>query len=201
MKITTTRSRGAAAFVASLTLLGGAASVVTTPASAEPGNCDTTFPMAGFDALVDQPVTTRTVVRGTEPQAFTGTVLGKIDGGIAPGVDMIMVDFSSMAGDTAIDENGIWAGMSGSPVYTADGELLGAVAYGLAWGPSPIAGVTPYDSMDDYAPASPAREVQVGASAARAIASESDVTRSQAQEGFAQLPMSMGFSPSSASSS
>jgi hypothetical protein len=194
MKITTTRSRGAAAFVASLTLLGGAASIVTTPASAEPGNCDTTFPMAGFDGLVDQPVTTKTVVRGTEPQDFTGTVLGKIDGGIAPGVDMIMVDFSSLAGDTAIDENGIWAGMSGSPVYTADGELLGAVAYGLAWGPSPIAGVTPYENMDDYAPASPAREVQVGAAAARAIASESDVTRSQAQEGFAQLPMSMGFS-------
>jgi hypothetical protein len=194
MKITTTRSRGAAAFVASLSLLGGAASVVTTPASAEPGNCDTTVPMAGFDALVEQPVTTRTVVRGTEPQDFTGTVLGKIDGGIAPGVDMIMVDFSSVAGDTAIDENGIWAGMSGSPVYTADGELLGAVAYGLAWGPSPIAGVTPYENMDDYAPAAPAREVEVGAAAARAIASESEVTRSQAQQGFAQLPMSMAFS-------
>lgn len=194
MKITTTRSRGAAAFVASLTLLGGAASVVTAPASAEPGNCDTTFAMDGFDSLVDQAVTTMTVVRGTEPQEFTGTVLGKIDGGIAPGVDMIMVDFSSATGDTAIDENGIWAGMSGSPVYTESGELLGAVAYGLAWGPSPIAGVTPYEDMDDYAPAAPAREVRVGDKAARAIAADTDVSRSQAQQGFSQLPMTMGFS-------
>jgi len=194
MKITTTRGRGAAAFVASLTLLGGAASVVTTPASAEPGNCDTTFPMADFDSLVDQQVTTLTVDRGTEPDPYTGTVLGKIDGGIAPGVDMIMVDFSSVAGDTAIDENGIWAGMSGSPVYTENGELLGAVAYGLAMGPSPVAGVTPYENMDDYAPAAPAGAIQVGAKAARAIAAETDVTRSQAQQGFKQLPMSMGVS-------
>ena len=194
MKITTTRGRGATAFVASLTLLGAAASVVTTPASAEPGSCDTTFDMDGFGALVDDPVTTMTVVRGTEPQEFTGTVLGKIDGGIAPGVDMIMVDFSSVAGDTAIDRNGIWAGMSGSPVYTESGELLGAVAYGLAWGPSPVAGVTPYEDMDDYAPAAPAREVQVGAKAARAIASDSEVSRSQARQGFVQLPMTMSYS-------
>lgn len=194
MNITTRRSRGAAALVAGLALLAGAAAVVTTPASAVPGNCDTTFPMTGFGALVDQPVTTKTVVRGTTPQEFTGTVLGKIDGGIAPGVDMIMVDFSSATGDTAIDENGIWAGMSGSPVYTQSGELLGAVAYGLAWGPSPIAGVTPYENMDDYAPAAPARQIKVGDRAARTIAAESDVSRSQAQEGFRQLPMTMGYS-------
>ena len=197
MNITTSRSRGAAAFVASLTLLGGAASVVATPASAEPGNCDTTFAMDDFASLEEgdgATVTTKTVVRGTEPQEFTGTVLGKIDGGIAPGVDMIMVDFSSVAGDTAIDKNGIWAGMSGSPVYTESGELLGAVAYGLAWGPSPIAGVTPYEDMDDYAPAAPAPEVRVGARAARAIAADSDVSRNQAQQGFSQLPMTMGFS-------
>lgn len=194
MKTTTTRGRGAVVLVAGLALLGGAASVATTPASAEPGSCDTPFPMGEFPSLVDQAVTTSTVVRGTTPTSFTGTVLGKIDGGIAPGVDMIMVDFSSAAGDSAIDRNGIWSGMSGSPVYTADGELLGAVAYGLAWGPSPIAGVTPYENMAEYQPAAPAPRVQVGRPEARAIAADSEVTRSQAQQGFQQLPMSLSIS-------
>ena len=36
--------------------------------------------------------------------------------------------------------------MSGSPVYAADGRLVGAVAYGLA-GSSPIAGITPAAEM------------------------------------------------------
>ncbi len=196
MRTTITRGRGAAALVTGLALLGGAASVVTSPASAAPGDCDTPYPMAEFGDLVDDQVTTMTVVRGTTPVAFTGTVLGKIDGGIAPGLDMVMVDFETPAGDTAIDRNGIWAGMSGSPVYAEDGRLLGAVAYGLSWGPSGIAGVTPYEDMDDYlgAPAAPARAVEVSPKDARTIAAESDVTRSQAREGFRQLPMTVGVS-------
>ncbi len=59
---------------------------------------------------------------------------------------MIMVELESPALERA---GGIWQGMSGSPVYV-DGQLLGAVAYGLSWGPSPIAGVTPFSEMDDY---------------------------------------------------
>lgn len=199
MKITTTRSRGAAAFVASLTLLGGAASVVTTPASAEPGNCDTTFPMDEFATVKGTEVTTMTVTSGTVPEEFTGTVLGKLDGAIAPGIDMIMVDFGSPEGTpadqlTMIDKRGIWAGMSGSPVYTESGELLGAVAYGLSWGPDTVAGVTPYEKMDDYAPAAPAPVVEVDASTARMIAAETDTTRSQAAQDFRQLPMKMAVS-------
>jgi hypothetical protein len=41
---------------------------------------------------------------------------------------------------------GIWAGMSGSPVYVG-GKLIGAVAYGLTAGPSFIGGVTPAEDM------------------------------------------------------
>jgi hypothetical protein len=93
---------------------------------------------------------------------------------------------------------GIWQGMSGSPVYDADGDLIGAVAYGLAWGPSPVAGITPYDQMDDYltssAAAPSAGRVRVDGPAARSIARHSDVTRAQAAEGFRQLPMPMGVS-------
>lgn len=197
MNTKSTRSRGAAALVASLTLLGGAASITTPPAqsAAVAGDCAAPYPMAEFGALVDAPVTTLTVVRGTEPIEFTGTVLGKINDGIAPGLDMVMADFETVAGDTRIDEVGIWQGMSGSPVYAEDGRLIGAVAYGLAWGPSQVAGITPYEDMDDYlAAAEPAGTVAVGARAARQIAAATDVSREQAGQGFAQLPMPMGYS-------
>ena len=56
---------------------------------------------------------------------------------------MIMAELSSPALDRA---GGVWAGMSGSPVYAEDGRLMGAVAYGLAWN-SKIAGITPAESM------------------------------------------------------
>jgi hypothetical protein len=53
---------------------------------------------------------------GTTPEPFTADVLGRITDGIAPGVDMIMADVSSPALTRA---GGVWAGMSGSPVYTS----------------------------------------------------------------------------------
>lgn len=197
MNITSRRGRTTAAFVASVALLGGAASLTTSPAVSAPvaGDCTAAYPMADFDALVDAPVTTLTVVRGTEPIEFTGTVLGKINDGIAPGLDMIMADFETVGGDTQIDEAGIWQGMSGSPVYAEDGRLVGAVAYGLAWGPSQVAGITPYEDMDDYlGSTAPVRTVAVGDEAARAIAAATDVTRAQAGQGFSQLEMPLGVS-------
>jgi hypothetical protein len=196
MDTKSTRSRGAAALVASLAMLGSAASVTTSPAqsAAVEGDCTAPYPMAEFGALVDTSVQTLTVVRGTTPVEFTGTILGKIDSGIAPGVDMIMADFGTAADDTRIDEVGIWQGMSGSPVYAEDGRLIGAVAYGLAWGPSPVAGITPYEKMDDYLAAAPAGTVEVSDKSARQIAAATDVSRAQASEGFSQLPMAMGFS-------
>jgi hypothetical protein len=54
--------------------------------------------------------------------------------------------------------SGVVAGMSGSPVLV-DGKLLGAVAYGWAFAKDPIAGVTPFATMQLIAPgesASPA---------------------------------------------
>ena len=86
--------------------------------------------------------------------------------GIAPDLDMIMVE---LAMPEFARTGGIWQGMSGSPVYAQDGRLIGAVAYGLAWGPSPIAGVTPFEEMDDHLPEPPV-VVKVGDRAARSIA-------------------------------
>ncbi len=45
-----------------------------------------------------------------------------------------------------LEESGIVAGMSGSPVFF-DGKLAGAVAYGWGFAKQPIAGVTPIDQM------------------------------------------------------
>jgi SpoIVB peptidase S55 len=87
-----------------------------------------------------------TVSDGTEPEEFDVTVVGVLDDGIAAGVDMIMVEVSGPAIDKA---GGIWAGMSGSPVYSDGGEFIGAVAYGLSFGPSKIGGLAAGADMVD----------------------------------------------------
>ena len=67
---------------------------------------------------------------------------------------MVMMQLTSPEIDSI---GGIWEGMSGSPVYAADGSLIGAVAYTLSFGPTPIAGITPWEDMQAHAgtPAAP----------------------------------------------
>ena len=84
-----------------------------------------------------------TVVEGREPTSFGAEILGVLQDGIAPGRDMIIVETSGPALDRA---EGIWFGMSGSPIYF-DHKLIGAVAFGLSFGPSKVAGVTPAEDM------------------------------------------------------
>lgn len=193
------RARALAATTAAGLALGtlAVAGTTGTAVSAEPAaDC-----AAPYDASLLQrgdAVTGLTVDEGTTPEAFTGEVIGVLDDGIAAGLDMIMIELDSEAIQRA---GGIWQGMSGSPVYVGD-QLVGAVAYGLSWGPSPIAGVTPFSEMDDYLGRStqrPAAKVAVSDSAARAIARDSDVSRSQAAQGFSQLPVPMGVAGMSAS--
>jgi hypothetical protein len=193
------RARALAATTAAGLALGtlAVAGTTGTAVSAEPApDCATPY-----DASLLQrgdAVTGLTVEEGTTPEAFTGEVIGVLDDGIAAGLDMIMVELDSEAIARA---GGIWQGMSGSPVYVGD-QLLGAVAYGLSWGPSPIAGITPFSEMDDYLGRStqrPAASVEVSAAEARTIARASDVSRSQAEQGFAQLPVPMGVTGLSSS--
>ena len=73
-----------------------------------------------------------TVSEGTDPEPFSVEVLGVMEDGIGPGRDLIVVNTSSPAIDAA---EGIWYGMSGSPVYIDD-EFVGALAYGLSYGAS-----------------------------------------------------------------
>jgi hypothetical protein len=188
-RFTAQRRARALASLVTVAGLGLAATTVATGTAqaADPaGDCATPYPVA---ELADgQAVTGLTVSHGTTPEGFTGNVLGVLDDGIAPGIDMVMVRLSS----AEIDRVGIWQGMSGSPVYAADGRLIGAVAYGLAMGPSPVAGVTPFADMDDYLGTSSARSVSVDRADARAIARHSEVTAAQARQGFAQLPAPLG---------
>lgn len=178
--------------LASLLTVGGlglaaVSGVTTTARAADPaGDCATPFPVA--DLSDGQAVTGLTVTHGTTPEEFTGEVLGVLDDGIAPGIDMIMVRLTS----PEIDRVGIWQGMSGSPVYAEDGRLIGAVAYGLAAGASPVAGVTPFADMDDYLGTPPATRVGVDRGEARVIAAHGDVSAADAGDGFRQLPAPLG---------
>jgi hypothetical protein len=146
------------------------ATVASTARAAEPAAdpCPAAFPV---DELVrGQQLTGLTVHEGTTPAPFDATVLGVLEGGIAPGLDMILVRTSSPAIDTV---GGIWAGMSGSPVYAADGRLVGAVAYGLAVGASPVAGITPANAMlalQDRARAGTSAAPLAGTASARGLA-------------------------------
>ncbi len=88
-----------------------------------------------------------TVVTGSQPQPFRVEVLGVLKNGIGAGRDLIMVKVSDLPQRAVVAQGGgIWAGMSGSPVYV-NGRLLGAVAYGFTLAPSVIGGVTPAAPM------------------------------------------------------
>jgi hypothetical protein len=87
--------------------------------------------------------TGHTVVEGRTRTTFQVEVLGVLKDGLGPGRDMIVVETSGPAIDEA---GGIWYGISGSPVFVGD-RLLGSVSWGLAWGPSKMAGVTPAEEM------------------------------------------------------
>jgi SpoIVB peptidase S55 len=162
----------------------GAAPAQSAPVSSCP------LPYAVADLTVGQAVTGLTVSQGTTPDGFTGTVLGVVNDGIAPGLDMIMVRLTS----TEIDRvGGIWEGMSGSPVYASDGRLIGAVAYGLSVGPSTVAGVTPAADMEELlTPANPpglrARtRVPLPRAIKREIVASGAASAAEAEQGMSQL--------------
>lgn len=192
MNINSVRGRGAAV-VASLALVGTGVTLATVPAQSAPPAEDCAEPVDVDTLSAGDLVEGLTVSRGTTPEQFTGEILGVISNGIAPGLDMVMAELSSPAID---DAGGIWAGMSGSPVYAAGtDDIIGAVAYGLTWGSTPVAGITPFNAMDDYLPeAAAAGKVKVSDSQAKAIAAATDVTRAQARQGFSQLPMETSIS-------
>jgi hypothetical protein len=157
-------------------------------------SCPDAYPVS--DLAADQLVTGLTVTKGVTPAEFDGKIIGVLHDGIAPGIDMIMAELHS----DQIDKTGIWQGMSGSPVYSEDNRLIGAVSYGLAFGPSEVAGITPAADMQALLDAGVAkqatldaakqtRRVDVTDKQAAAISRQTDVSAAQADNGFARLRM------------
>src|SRR5687767_8325270 len=86
--------------------------------------------------------TARTVFRGTEPEEFNVEILGVVPGGIGPKQDLIV---GRLSGGPA-DRTGVFAGMSGSPVYVG-GKLVGAISYSFPFSKEPICGITPIEQI------------------------------------------------------
>jgi hypothetical protein len=168
--------------VASAAALLATGTLNASPAVSAPDpSCPSPYPVS---ALVGgASVTGLTVTQGTTPGRFTGEVQGVLEDGIAPGVDLILADLHS----PTIDRVGIWAGMSGSPVYAADGRLIGAVSYSLGYGPSTIAGITPAADMAKLGGTPTASTVRVPASLARRLVGNRVATTGEVAQGLTGL--------------
>jgi SpoIVB peptidase S55 len=112
----------------------------------QPIDCPGVQPVSGV--RVGQHGTGFTVTRGTRPQPFDVEVLGVLPNAVVPGHDLVLIQVADKPGGPGViaQGGGIWAGMSGSPVYIGD-KLLGSVSYSLTASPSPIGGVTPAEDM------------------------------------------------------
>ncbi len=139
------RRRAAVGIGAVLALTGGS---LVVPAQAEPlGPIDCPAPVPAASITVGMVGTGYTVVKGTTPEPFTVEVLGVLADGLGAGQDMVVIKVSDLPEHHVVDQGGgIWAGMSGSPVYV-NGQLLGAVSYGFTLAPSPLGGLTPAADM------------------------------------------------------
>jgi hypothetical protein len=142
-----------------------------------------------------------TVSKGTEPEQFSAEILGVLQDGIAPGRDLIIVDAHSPEIDRV---GGIWFGMSGSPIYI-DNKLVGAISYGLSFGPSTVAGVTPAEDMmdlfsypegggEDSTSRTQPRTVRMTPSARKSVGRQTGTRRKDVSNEFAQLKLPLSVS-------
>jgi len=83
----------------------------------------------------------RTVFHGNKIEEFQVEIIGILKN-FAPQQDLIL----GLLKGSKLEETGVIAGMSGSPVYV-DGKMIGAVAYSWPFAKTPIAGITPIESM------------------------------------------------------
>ena len=86
----------------------------------------------------------RTVFSGSDTQEFGVEILGVLPGFPGPRQSAIIGRLSG----SNVDRTGVFAGMSGSPVYI-DGKIVGAIAFSFPFSKEPIAGITPIKQMID----------------------------------------------------
>ena len=89
------------------------------------------------------------VFSGTDVERFEVEVLG-IMRDVQPDTDSILARLSGQN----LEETGVIAGMSGSPVYI-DERLAGAVAFSWPFSQGAVAGITPIAAMRDLLVAQP----------------------------------------------
>lgn len=82
-----------------------------------------------------------TVFDGQNVERFDVEILGVLRN-VSPGQDLILAHVDS----DVIQESGVIAGMSGSPVYI-DGKVIGALAYSWQFSRDSVAGITPIEAM------------------------------------------------------
>jgi len=129
--------------VLTICTFNGLAQNVPAPAKGPSATADSKtplFPLA--DLREGMHGTARTVFRGSKPEEFNVEILGVLPGGIGPKQDLIV---GRLSGGGA-DRTGVFAGMSGSPVYI-DGKLVGAISYSFPFSKEPICGITPIEQM------------------------------------------------------
>jgi hypothetical protein len=84
----------------------------------------------------------RSVFAGSEAQEFGVEILGILPGFTGPRQSTIIAKLSG----ANVDKTGVFAGMSGSPVFVDD-RLVGAIAYSFPFSKEPICGITPIQQM------------------------------------------------------
>ncbi|SEQ79144.1 SpoIVB peptidase S55 domain-containing protein [Microlunatus flavus] len=168
--------------------LGQTAGPASAAPAAAPGECPATLSSAqATTGLVGQGLT---VVKGRTPEPFRVEVLGVQPDGIAAGRDLVLIKVSDVPGGHVVDQgSGIWAGMSGSPVYVG-GKLLGAVSYGFTSSPSPIGGLTPAADMAALLDLGGAKAKAVAPAATRAVTLSASTRRAVSARAGAAVPSS-----------
>jgi hypothetical protein len=87
--------------------------------------------------------TGRTIFKGQNIEEFQCEIIGVLKN-IGPNQNAIVARLTG----GILEKSGIFAGMSGSPVYI-DGKLIGAVAWSIPFLTEPIAGITPIHEIID----------------------------------------------------
>lgn len=186
--------RVSAATVLVASLLTVPVSPVAAQSAGPVQSCPEIMPVA--DVRPGMRGTGYTVSQGTTPEPFAVEVIDVLRDGIAPDIDLIVVDTDSPA---VREAGGGWFGMSGSPVYIG-GRLVGALAYGLAFGPSSLAGLTPAEHMvgllgnPTAPPPAEATDIDMPDDTQQAMVAQGGITAQQAAGGMRRLPLPLGLS-------
>jgi hypothetical protein len=139
--------------VVAVTLAPLAANAQTPVGSADGPEDGRLFPLA--ELRPGMKGVARTVFSGSAPQEFGVEILGVLQGFPAPRQAAIIARLSG----ANVDRTGVFAGMSGSPVYI-DNRLVGAIAFSFPFAKEPIAGITPIEQMIDIFRAGQANDAQ-----------------------------------------